>query len=218
MIVVSMTTEEVYREIMRDFVSIKSRSHFEGNILQKEMLRKRLQSERRTICYTTPYRNEWTIIFELDPKGIKTAYYLKSYDSKGMVAYMIQFINAGTRQEDKFVIKYTRHFFDRYNERMGLGFTETSKVVKHFFKNNFEYDLGHSEVLSNGIRCTHFIFKEGIGIGWQHDAKKTLQIKTFVSNNTLSASQRSLAEHIKHGGDDDEFKQVVKVKNLLKAF
>lgn len=36
MIVLSMTTEEVYREIMRDFEIIKRRSYLEGKILHKE--------------------------------------------------------------------------------------------------------------------------------------------------------------------------------------
>ena len=101
---------------------------------------------------------------------------------------------------------------------MELGLTETSKIVKHFFKNNFDYDLGQSEVIVNDIRCMHLIFKEGIGMGWQNDAKKTLHIKTFISNDMLTTSQRSLAEHIKYGGDDGEFYQTIKVHNLLKAF
>jgi len=69
MIVLSMTTEEIYREIMRDFEIIKRRSYHEGKILQKEMLRKKLQSETRTVCYKTPHCNEWNIIFQMDSIG-----------------------------------------------------------------------------------------------------------------------------------------------------
>lgn len=97
----------------------------------------------------------------MDAIGIKTGYYLMSNDSKGMVAYIIQFLRTGTPDEDKFVMKYSGHFFDRYNERMVLGLTGASKVVKHFFKNNFDYDLGKSKVI-NGIRCMHFILKKAL--------------------------------------------------------
>ncbi len=218
MIVPSMTTEEIYREIMRDFESIKRRGNLEGKILQKEMLRKNLQGETRSICYKTPYRNEWNIVFQMNAREVKTSFYLKSNDGKGMVAYTIQFLHTGTANEDRFVVKYSGHFFDRYNERMSLGLTEGSKVVRYFFKNNFDYDLGQSGILANGIRSTHFIFKKGIGIGWQNDVEKTLHIKTFISNDMLTENQGSLAEHIKYGGDDDGFYQTIKVENLKKAF
>lgn len=218
MIVPSMTTEEIYKEIMRDFEIIKRRSPLEGKILHKEMWRKGLQHETRSLCYKTPYRNEWTIIFQMDTRGIKTGYYIKSHDKKGMVAYMIQFLDTGTPEEDKFVLKYAGHFFQRYNERMHLGLTDTSRILKHFFKNNLDHDLGSFEMLDCGVRCMHFIFKEGIGAAWQNDAKKTVHIKTFISNEMLTNSQRSLAEHIKYGGDDDEFYHTIKLKNLDTAF
>ncbi len=63
MIVPSMTTEEIFKEMMRDYEIIKRRSHLEGKILHREMWRKGLQ---HSLCYKTPYRNEWTIIFQMD--------------------------------------------------------------------------------------------------------------------------------------------------------
>jgi hypothetical protein len=36
-----------------------------------------------------------------------------------------------------------------------------------------------------------------MGIGWQDEVKKTIHMKTFISNKTLNEIQLSLAEHIK---------------------
>jgi hypothetical protein len=217
MIVLSMKPEEIYQEIMRDFVSIKRKAHMEGMILQQERQRKKQSNLFRIISYKTPHLNQWQIIISADPVGIKRGFYLKSRDSRGLAVYMIQFLNGGTHEEEKFVIKYNQHFFDRYNERMGLGLSETSKVIAQFFKYNLESDMGETETLPNGICALHFVFPQGMGIGWKDEARKTIHVKTFIPNETLSKKLCSLAELIKSCGDDEFFINV-KLENIEKAF
>ena len=209
MIVPTMNPEEIYREIMRDFEVIKRRGHGSGDLFRREMLRKKLQHEKRAITFKTDHLNEWQIVFSLWPKEIKTAYFLKGWDKIGKVAYIIHFIN-----EDKFVVKYNTHFFKRYNERMNLGLTEPDKIINHFFKNNFEHHMGQTELLDDGTRYNTFIYEKGMGIGWEDETKKTIHIKTYISNEILTRRQQSLAEHIKNGDDDAEFCQVIKMKHM----
>lgn len=209
MILPTMNPEEIYREIMRDFEVIKRRGQGSGDLFRREMLRKKLQHEKRAITFKTDHLNEWQIVFSLWPKEIKTAYYLKGWDKIGKVAYIIHFIN-----EEKFVVKYNTHFFKRYNERMNLGLTEPDKIIKHFFKNNFEHHMGQTEALDDGTRYTTFIYENGMGIGWEDETKKTIHIKTYISNQILTKRQQSLAEHIKNGDDDAEFCQVIKMKHM----
>ncbi|MGH2565568.1 MAG: hypothetical protein ACRDE5_13715, partial [Ginsengibacter sp.] len=161
MIVLSMKLEEIYQEIMRDYVSIKRKAYMEGIIVHQERQRKKQAALIRFISYKTPHHNQWQIIINTDAVGIKRGFYLKSRDNRGLAVYMIQFINGGTHEEEKFVIKYNQHFFDRYNERMGLGLQETSKVITHFFKYNLESSMGETEALKNGISALHFVFPEG---------------------------------------------------------
>ena len=218
MIVLSMKPEEIYQEIMRDYVSVKRKAHMEGMILNEERRRKKQAVLFRIVSYKTPHLNQWQIIISTDAIGIKRGFYLKSRDSRGLAVYMIQFINGGTHEEEKLVIKYNQHFFDRYNERMGLGLTDTSKVIAYFFKYNLDYDIGESEILENGICALHFVYPQGMGIAWKDVARKTIHVKTFIPNETMSKKLLSVAEHIKNSGDSDEFLITIKRENLDKAF
>jgi hypothetical protein len=214
MITATMTPEEIYREIMRDYKSLRNKGNVTGKIFQKEMKRKKIQHEFRSLSYKTPQHNEWQILFHLYTNYINTAFYIKAWDKIGISAYNIQFRNQDEESEDYFIIKFNTHFFKRYNERMVLGLTEPSKILAHFFKNNFDFYIGQSELFDDGTRYIHFIFEEGIGIGWQDDVKKTTHMKTFISNKTLNEKQLSLAEHIKKGNDTEEFQIVIKQKNM----
>ncbi len=218
MIVLSMKTEEIYQEIMRDYISVKRKGYTEGMMLNQERRRKKQATLFRIVSYKTPHLNQWQIVISADAIGIKRGFYLKSRDSRGLAVYMIQFLNGGTHEEEKFVIKYNQHFFDRYNERMGLGLSETSRVIAHFFKYNLEYVMGETEMLENGICALHFVFPQGMGIGWKDVARKTIHVKTFIPNETMSKKLLSLAEHIKNSGDDSEFFIKVKTENIDKAF
>ena len=218
MIVLSMKPEEIYMEIMRDYVSVKRKADNEGMIVHQERRRKKQANLFRIISYKTPHLNPWQIIISSDPIGIKRGFYLKSRDSRGLAVYMIQFVNPGTHEEEKLVIKFNQHFFERYNERMALGFTDTSRVLAHFFKYNLESTMGETAMLDNGISATHFVYPTGIGIGWKDAARKTIHVKTFLPNEMMSKKLLSLADHIKYAGDDEEFFIKVKTENILKAF
>lgn len=218
MIVLSMKPEEIYREIMRDFVSVYRKAYTEGMILLQERRRKKLAHLFRIITYKTPHLNQWQIIISSDTIGIKRGFYLKSRDSRGMAVYMIQFVDADTHAEEKLVMKYNQHFFDRYNERMGLGLTDTSKVIAHFFKYNLDSAMGETEMLDNGISALHFVYPQGMGIAWKDVARKTIHVKTFIPNETLGKRLLTVAEHIKNSGDDEEFIIQVRRENIDKAF
>jgi len=213
-----MKTEEIYQEIMRDYISVKRKAYTEGMMLNEERRRKKQATSFRIVSYKTPHLNQWQIVISADAIGIKRGFYLKSRDSRGLCVYMIQFINGGTHEEEKFVMKYNQHFFDRYNERMCLGLTDTSRVIAHFFKYNLDSDMGETETLENGICAVHFVYPQGMGIAWKDAARKTIHIKTFISNETMSKKLLSLAEHIKNSGDDNEFFINIKRENVDKAF
>ena len=217
MLVLSMTIEEIYREIMRDLDTVKRRSDAEAIILQKQMLRKKLEKEVRTLCFKTQYRNEWQLVFHIDCKGIKKAFYVHTRDSRGMVAYTIEFLDMVDGTMEKYLVKYNSHFFQRYNERMQLGFPDQAKTIKYFFKKNLEYKKGATELIADKLRQVHFVYENGIGIGWQDDAAKAITMKTFVSNDILTNRQRNLAEHITDGAEDEEFSLIIKLENLQKA-
>ena len=198
MLVETMNALEVHRELITDLEYVQRKGKIESEILRKAMLRKKQQLETCAITYKTPRRNDWNLILQIRPDFIKVAFYIKGWDRRGLVAYSIQFADLGTPQEDKYIVKYSAHFFQRYNERMLLGFSDSGKVIKHFFKRNFDYEVGQSELLEDGTMLVHFVFKEGIGIGWKDVDRKTLHFKTFIANSTLTRKQQSLVANQKH--------------------
>ena len=129
MLVPSMTPEEVYKELSRDFKSLYLKGKVTGDIFQSEMKRKRIDHEFRFASYKTAQRNEWQIIFNIFRDRIGTGYYLRSTDKVGMVAYILQFFEDG---RDMQVAKYNTHFFKRYRDRVFLDFDEQHKLFSPF--------------------------------------------------------------------------------------
>lgn len=211
MVVASMTIEEIYKEVMNDLESVQRKGHAQAIVFQNEMKRKNLDHEVRVVSYKTAQFNEWNIMLAIERDRIKKMYYLRTNDNVGTVAYVIQFF---TESDEKFLIKMNTHFFKRYNERLHLGLTKPADVIKHFFKHNFDNDQGASEMLPNGQRLVQFVYGTGVGIGWQDDAKKVVHVKTFIANETLNKTQKSLTEFIKAHEDGEQFETVLDVKHL----
>jgi hypothetical protein len=178
------------------------------------MMRNQKKHEVCSITYKTMRRNEWNIVCQLTTRYMKTLYYVKSRDDKGAIAYNLYFLNM-EGEEHLYLVKYSAHFFARYNERMELGFTDTSKIIRHFFRNNFDFDQGESEELDDGSRLLHFVFEDGIGIGWKDDDRKIICLKTFIANNTLTKNQRAIVENIK---SDTGYSVLIKPRHLENRF
>jgi len=215
MLVSTMTPQEISNELLNDLLTVERKAKVHRNLLFKQMLRKRLEREMCTISYKTPKNNEWNIIFQLYTGHSRTAYYVKSRDSNGTIVYSVQFFNHGDEHEERCIIKYTTHFLQRYNERMELGFGELSKVIKYFFRNNLEMEMGQSQQLDDGTRCTQFIFPDGIGLGWRDESARITCLKTFVANSTLTKTQQNMAHCIKN---DLGFTTTIQPYHLVNKF
>jgi len=216
MIVPSMTVSEVLTEMLRDFESIRLKSRIEGQLLYKEMVRKGLKQQAVSTSYKSSRRNDWNMVYLLAPVGIKTFFYVKAADKLGIAVYSLMFENTSKPDEKISLMKYYKHFFDRYNERMVLGFTEISKTIKYFFKKNSEFTLGSTEEIENGLSSCHFVYDEGMGISWKNESQRTYHLKTFVSNEMFTTTQQQLAHHLLQH-EPDEFYHIVKLEHLRKV-
>jgi len=210
-----MTPQEISNELLTDLQTVQRKSKVQGDILFNQMLRKGLRQQVCMVPYKTSRNNEWTIVLHFKTEGIAHVFYVKSRDSNGIIVYSIQFVNYGTENEERFVIKYSTHFLQRYNERMELGFGENSKVIKHFFRNNLDFEVGQSQQLDDATRLTHFIFTDGIGIGWKDEEAKMICMKTFIANTTLTKNQQNIADCIKN---DVQFTTTIQSHHLVNRF
>jgi hypothetical protein len=214
MIVPAMTYKEIYHQLMEDYEALSRKAYAQAIIFQKEMLRKKLRCEVRVVTYKTAQHNEWNIIFRIFTNDVEKIGYLRTYDKVGPVTYHIMFYEDNT----KHLIKQNTHFYQRYNERMKLNLSKPADVIKHFFKHNMELSLGLTEVLENGQKLMQFVYTGGMGIGWFSEEAMMVHMKTFISNDILTAKQKNLVDFIKHHEDGEEFEQVINRKHLKNDF
>ena len=161
-----------------------------------------LLSETKLLNFKTDNHNNWTVMLKADPRCIKTSYYLKTLDQKVVAAYAVQIVSDEKGKLHKNLLKYTAHFFELYHERMNLKLSESGKVLKHFFRNNFDYGSASSKPHNGNLRSTEFVFNEGIGLGCKDDSKHMIQLKTFISRKMLFFNRTMAAAKILYA---DEF-------------
>ncbi len=203
MLVPSMTVSEVRTELLKDFETVRRKFTTEGLLLQKEMLRKGLQHQVLAACFKTARHNQWNVLHQLSATHSNTFYYIKTFDAAGMVVvYSFIFDDKEEAGRDILLVKYYKHFFDRYNQRMGLGFSDTSKTVKHFFKRNIHLTVYNTEPIENRICCSRFVYQEGLGMCWKDETQQTYHVKTFISEDMYTKNQQKIVNRKQYGYGD----------------
>ena len=87
-----------------------------------------------------------------------------------------------------------------------------------FFRHNFDTEIGQTQLLEDGTRLVNYVFPEGIGIGWHHEEKKIIHLKTFLPHHMLNKTQQSLVEYIKNHDDSEEFTTQLRKENTENKF
>src|SRR5258705_6339589 len=106
MIVTTMSLPEVYNEVMRDYDSVKRRSNGAMKALQSEVFRTKQFVTTRYIEYVSKSRNKWNIQVRTTKKDVGFSYFIRSYDTQGLVAFNI--VEDANRA--KYLVKYSTHF------------------------------------------------------------------------------------------------------------
>jgi hypothetical protein len=207
----SMTPEEMRDELLRDYDTVYRKAWSHGLILQKEMIRNHKKSEIRTINYKSIHNNNWTIINDIQLEYIDLCFYVEMNDINGKAAYSIYFHKS---TDEKGMNKFNPHFFKRYHERCKSHIVKPSEAIRQFFKHNSKYEYGHIETESGGSTYIHFVFPEGIGIGWYFEDKRIVHMKTFIPHSMLTEKQEKIVEFIKRHNDSEEFQLDVKEEHL----
>ena len=215
MIVSTMQLEEVHKEMLRDYTMVERKANIQGELFQKEMYRKKLQHEIRTTIYKSKYNNTWTIVFRIFPNYIHTAFYIEANDNSGKVAFLLQFRD---NSETIWLVKYNSHFFKRYRERCQPGIVESSQLIKYYFRHNFDTDQAKSQKFEDGTQLLQHVSNEGLGIGWQDEAKKVIHLKTFLPHHMLNKGQQDLISYLKNYNDEDEFTSSISLEHFKRKF
>ncbi len=193
MIVPAMSSEELANEILKDHSILLSKAKYLTKKVRREAIKTRNKDLKRIFEYKSKQKNDWLILVDYnqgDPLILPVVYYLR----RG-------FLNAVVIQsKSNFLVHYSSHFFERYNERFlknaGLSNLELLKV---FLPGNnvATYDIIlDSEEYKNRVLAR---FEDGVGLGESEKLKnnrKFVSLKTYISLEMIKPFQEKHFESI----------------------
>ncbi len=183
MIVPTMSTTQIYTQIMEDYASLERKGNAQGAIFKSELKRSKLAGQTRCIDYTTAHCNKWNIVFKVLPNYFHSAYYLRCWEERGMTLYYVICLENGNC-----VVKLCTHFLQRYHQRLGLHFTSNSQMLRYFFQHNLYFQATESQIFDNGKCFVQLLFDNGIAVGWKQQG--FIHLNTFLSCNSFNSRQR----------------------------
>ena len=195
MIVSTMTSKEVTKEIYEDWIAVTNSLDRLGLTYDRERRRGRIDksiSYGRAYEIKTKKKNTWIFILSKAPSvekykdtgSINICSLVYYYNSIGIRVFKI--IPGGG------LSVYNGHLFKRYNERMNLGLSTPLEIVKHFFISNGYFI---SKILPRwGGQFALSVCKEGLLLGEVQEGKSWLVHKTFITREDAVPDQEDLEQ------------------------
>jgi len=188
MIVPSMSTLELYSEILKDHRIVERKAFYSALGLRRSALKSKQKHVREIVEYKSTRLNNWIITIDCYVMGYEssaTVYYLDEHGLNGIC------VNTGGVS----LSHYTPHFLQRYNERFLKDKTMAKlDLLKHFIINNpFEAvaEISDGESIQYKIFSR---FNEGIGLGFKEvisdKGNEIVHFKTFITNEMIFDCQR----------------------------
>ena len=186
MIVSSMNTCELVKEILLDASSVDRKANYLSEGLRRTAVKSKNKSFYQIFEYKSKRQNNWLIVINYF-NGLPTFHTIVYYLNE-------QGINAISIGENEKLYRFSPHFLIRYNERF-LKQENISKldILKRFISVN---KAGITEINDNNdyIFCR---FTEGIALGvieiidYQ---KRIYHFRTFISNQMVYDDQQNSVE------------------------
>ena len=122
----------------------------------------------------------------LDRKSISICAVTYHYCEAGIRAFYLG--------ENNTITGFNPHFFERYNERMGLGLQQPLDIVKAFFKRGTYCKTG---TIQNGNRTQPIAFRaDGLQLGEYYIRSGYLEWRTFVSKELTLPCQHRVKQQL----------------------
>ena len=187
MVVQSMSTKELIKEIFSDYEIVVRKAYYLSLGMRREVVKSKTKHVRKVFDYKSNKYNKWIILIDHNLKNPIFYAAIYYFDQYGFNAIRV---NSDLRS----LTHFTPHFLERYNERF-LNHLNLSKVdlLKRFIGEN-PFDAVRyfpQEVPSkNRIFCR---FHEGIGLGDEElfgDVRKgILHLRTYITNEMIHEGQ-----------------------------
>jgi len=185
MIVPSMTSKELLREILSDDENVRTKAVYLSQGMRREVVKSKMKHVCRAFDYRTKKYNNWIIVINYHKKKQEFYSVLHYNDVGGFNAIQIN--------SQGYLTHFIGHFLDRYNERyLKLENVTKLDLLKRFVVENpviaVKYTL-QPDSKKNIVFCR---FKEGIGLGNEEVFETGLRIvhlKTYITNGMIHEGQ-----------------------------
>lgn len=213
MIVPSMNSKELIKEVFNDFVIVERKAFYLSESLRRAAVKSKHKHIQKLFDYRSKRYNKWIILVD-------------SYVAMAVIRYAVWYLDEygmnGLRVNSdlKYLTHLTPHFLDRYNERF-LHQPALSKLelLKKFTQNNpIEVLMSVPDADENHTRI-YGRFNDGIGLGYEEVIKDVEQeighFKTFISQDMIKDGQKELDSYL--GENYNEFWNEVHKINYRRA-
>lgn len=199
MIISTMTSEELHKEIIEDWhTATKSLDRLSKDY---DKLRRRGNVNKESSYFKayeikTAKKNNWIFFLNKAPsentykgrESINVCSIIYYYNSTGLRVFKTMPFPNGAGVNGLSV--YNGHLFKRYNERMSLGLSTPLDIVKTFFINNSYSQIQVIE--RDNKKFTLSVCKEGLMLGEIQNNGKWLVHKTFISRDLIGIDQEEI--------------------------
>jgi len=193
MIVPSMNSEELSKEILQDFIIVKRKAEHLVEKTRREAIKSKGKYCHKEFPYLSTQKNQWVIFvdyYKKDPVYTAVVTYQNGF---GFNAIMVE-SNLST------LVHYTSHFLERFNERF-LKIQNTTKleILKNFAKKN-PCSTNHFFPQSIDSQYNMFgVFNQGIGLGYTEMLRNNAlyHYKTFITTDMIRNGQKPIFEYLR---------------------
>jgi hypothetical protein len=186
MIIPTMNSEELVREIIKDYPMVLRKGEYALKDLRRPALKSKNKHVQKIYDYESKNKNKWMIFCDYhvnDPFWFIVVHFV---NKSGLQAYLVD-------ENKRVLYHYSGHFLDRFNERFlyepGLSKIE---ILKRYLSKNASTFI---EVHPESDKYKHPVFgraKEGVVFGnvvlqgiWS-----IINVRTFISNNMIREGQQ----------------------------
>jgi len=182
MLVPSMTLAEIRKEIDKDFPIVYRKMGYVAEELKKKLSKEAKRDGVEVYYdYKSKYKNNWLLRMEGNKKKISYEATLIYHTGKNLVAISVTC-------ESK-MIYYTRHFFDRYNERLGLGLSTFNDILRRYLSTVPLFRFTEIEEIEPGVWTMFCIIPGGAILGTFYRNLALMKANTFVTTDMLHEDQ-----------------------------
>jgi hypothetical protein len=192
MLVPSMTFAEIRKEIEKDFPILYRKMGYVTKELAKEHHKEIKKNDYVAYFdYCSKYKNHWI-------------YWISITKYKGLYGAMLLYHNGKKRSAiavtyELNIIYHTGHFFDRFNERLKLGFHSFTEIVQYYLAMNNVYRFQElDEIEPDNVYTMFCIIPSGVILGMYNRNLNLIKANTFITNEMMHKDQRDLREYLRN--------------------